>query len=56
MPEGYHKVEITNMRQADQLVSRVDSIERAKLEAERALRRTLDDAGIADRRREEGAR
>ena len=56
VPEGYHKVEITNMRQADQLVSRVDSIERAKLEAERALRRTLDDAGIADRRREEDAR
>jgi hypothetical protein len=56
VPEGYHAVAITNMREADQLVRRVNDIERQKMEETRALRHTLDDAGIADRRREEDAR
>lgn len=55
-PSDYHRVEITNLRQADQFVSKMNAIERRKLEAERDLRHTLDDAGIKDRRAEEDAR
>lgn len=56
VPEGYHKVEITNMRQADQLVARVNDIERRKIEETRAMRYALDDAGIRERRRNEDAK
>lgn len=55
-PDGYHKIEITNLREADRFVSRMNGVERRKLEAERDMRCTLDDAGITDRRREEDAR
>lgn len=56
VPEGYHKVEITNMRQADQLVARVNDIERRKLQELRDMRYALDDAGIKERRANEDAR
>jgi hypothetical protein len=55
-PEGYHRVEITDMRQADRFVSRMNAIERQKMEEARELRHTLDDAGVKDRRGEEDAR
>ena len=56
VPEGFHKVEITNIRQADQLVRKVNDIERQKMEEARRMRYALDDAGVTDRRREEDAR
>lgn len=56
VPDGYHRVEITNLREADQFVARFNAIERRKLEGERDSRRALDDAGIRARRREEDAR
>jgi hypothetical protein len=52
-PEGYHKIEITNIRQADQFVARMNGIERRKLEAQRDQRYALDDAGVKQRRYEE---
>lgn len=55
-PPDYHRVEITNLREADRFVAKMNAIEGRKLEAERELRRTLDDAGVKDRRREEDAR
>ena len=43
--EGYHKVEITNLREADRFVQRINGIERAKAEATRALNyQALDEA------------
>jgi hypothetical protein len=36
-PPGYHKIEITNLRQADQLVRRVNGVERAAAERARDL-------------------
>lgn len=56
VPEGYHKIAISNMREADQLVARVNDIERRKMEEIRDTRYALDDAGIRERRREEDAR
>ena len=53
VPGGYHKVEITNMRQADQFVSRMNDRERRKMEELRDTRYALDDAGIKQRRYEE---
>lgn len=53
VPEGYHKVEIANMRQADQFTSRMNDIERRKMEELRNTRYALDDAGIKQRRYEE---
>lgn len=55
VPKGFHTLEITNMRQADQFVSRFNHIERQKLEAERRERYALDDAGVKQRRYEEDA-
>jgi len=55
-PEGYHKIEISNLRQADQFVSRMNDIERRKMEEARDMRHALDDAGVKDRRAEEDAR
>lgn len=56
VPAGYHAVEITNMRQADQLVARVNDIERRKMEEMRDMRYALDDAGIKERRANEDAK
>ena len=56
VPAGYHKVEISNLRQADQFVSRMNGIERRRMEELRDMRYALDDAGIRERRREEDAR
>lgn len=56
VPEGFHKIEITNLRQGDQFTSRFNELERRRIEEEREIRRTLDDAGIKDRRAEEDAR
>lgn len=56
VPEGYHRVEITNLRQADQFVSRMNGIERRRMEEIRDMRYALDDAGIRERRREEDVR
>ena len=55
-PEGYHKVVIQNMRQADQLVARVNDIERRRMEEMRDMRYALDDAGIRERRANEDAK
>ena len=55
-PEGYHRVELTNLREADQFVSRFNGIERRKLEGEREMRHALDDAGVRERRAAEDAR
>ena len=55
-PQGYHRVEITDLPQADKFVARVNSIERRKMEQARDLRQALDDAGVKDRRSEEDAR
>lgn len=54
-PPDYHRVEVTNLRQADQLVRRVNDIERRKMEETRDMRYALDDAGIRERRRNEDA-
>ena len=56
VPEGYHKIEITDLRQADRFVAKMNDIERRKLEGERDVRHALDDAGIRERRRNEDAR
>jgi hypothetical protein len=55
-PADYHRVEITNLRDADRFVSRMNALERRKMEAERDMRHALDDAGVTDRRGEEDAR
>ena len=55
-PDGYHKVEITNMRQADHFVGKFNDQERQRLEGERRMRWALDDAGIKERRANEDAR
>jgi len=55
-PNGYHRVEIQNLREADRFVSRMNDIERRKMEADREMRHALDDAGIKERRRDEDAR
>src|SRR5215831_4860788 len=56
VPEGYHKVVISNLREGDRFTARFNELEREKAQAERYLRNTLDDAGVADRRAEEDAR
>lgn len=56
VPDGYHKVVISNMREGDRFTARFNELERQKLQEERDMRRTLDDAGIRDRRAEEDAR
>lgn len=56
VPPEYNKIVISNLRQADQLVARVNDIERRKMEEARAVRYALDDAGIRERRRNEDAR
>lgn len=56
VPEGYHKIEISNLREADQFVSKMNAIERRRMEEMRDMRYALDDAGIRERRRDEDAR
>lgn len=56
VPEGYHRVEITDLRQADKFVSKMNDIERRRMEETRDMRYALDDAGIRERRRNEDAR
>ena len=55
-PAGYHRVEITNLTQADRFVGRMNAVERQKMEGLRDMRHVLDDAGVKDRRAEEDAR
>jgi hypothetical protein len=51
-PPEYHRVEITNLREADRFVSRMNAIERAKAEASRDLNyQALDEQ--TKRRRED---
>lgn len=56
VPEGYHKVVISNLREGDQFTARFNELERQRLQEERDRRRMLDDAGVRDRRAEEDAR
>jgi hypothetical protein len=56
VPEGYVKLHITNLREADQFVSKMNDLEGRKMREQIELRRALDDAGIKDRRAEEDAR
>ena len=56
VPDGYHKIVISNLREGDQFTARFNELERRRLEQERQLRHTLDDAGVKDRRAEEDAR
>jgi hypothetical protein len=56
VPEGYHKLEITNLREADRLVNRVNAIERAKTEFDRALNHQALDEAIKARREDTVAR
>lgn len=55
-PPGYHKLEITNLREADRFVSRVNAIERAKSEETRALNYQALDERIKARRENIAAR
>lgn len=50
VPEGYHRVEITNLREADRLVQRVNAIERAKSIEMRALNYQALDEQVKIRR------
>lgn len=56
VPDGYHKIVISNLRQADRFVSKMNDIERRKMEETRDLRYALDDAGIRERRRHEDSK
>ena len=56
VPEGYHRVEITNLRQADQFVSRYNDIERHKVEADRDLNHQVFDEQTRRRRDDIAAR
>lgn len=56
VPDGFHKVEITNIREADKFCARMNGIERQKMEEIRATRYALDDQGIRERRANEDAR
>ena len=56
VPEGFHAVNLTNMREADRFVSRFNDIERQRLQSERDMRWAIDDAGIRERRANEDAR
>lgn len=56
VPDGYHKIVISNLREGDRFTSRFNELERRRIDEERHLRHTLDDAGVRDRRSEEDAR
>ena len=56
VPEGYHKIVISNLRESDRFTSRFNELERQRLQGERDVRQALDDAGVKDRRSEEDAR
>jgi len=56
VPDGYHKVVISNLREGDRFTARFNELERRRLQEERDRRRVLDDAGVKDRRAEEDAR
>ena len=56
VPDGYHKIVISNLRQSDQFVSRFNDLERQRLQSERDMRWAIDDAGIRERRAAEDAR
>ena len=55
VPDGYHKIVISNLRQGDQFTSRFNDLERQRLQTERDQRWALDDAGIRERRANEDA-
>ena len=55
-PSDYHRMELTNMREADRFVKEMNGIERRRLEEYRDMRHALDDAGIKERRAREDAR
>lgn len=55
-PEGYHRVEITNLREADRFVSRMNAIERVKAEATRDLNYQALDEQTKRRREDIAAR
>jgi|SRR5215475_10510899 len=52
VPDGYHRVEIQNLREADRFVARVNAIERAKAEGTRDLNQRFLDEQTRMRRRE----
>jgi hypothetical protein len=56
VPQGYHRVEITNLREADRFVSRMNAIERAKMEAARDLNYQALDERTKRRREDTWAR
>jgi hypothetical protein len=56
VPEGYHKIEISDLRQADQFVSRMNAIERARMEQTRDLNYQALDEQTRQRRADTMAR
>ena len=56
VPQGYHKIEITNMRQADQFVSRMNAVEQAKMEETRDRNYQVLDEQTRQRRADAMAR
>lgn len=54
--EGYHKVEIANLREADRFVQRINEIERSKSELTRSLNYEALDAAVKRRREDTLAR
>lgn len=56
VPAGYNKFVISNLREADRFVKRMNDLERQRLEGERSMRYAIDDAGVRERRRNEDAR
>lgn len=55
-PDGYHRLEITNLPEADRFVSRMNAIERAKAESNRELNDQALDEQTRRRRNEFDAR
>ena len=56
VPDGYRKVELTNMQEADRFVSRFNESERSRLEDERHAEREYFDRRIKQRREDTMAR
>ena len=56
VPEGYHRVELLNLREADLFVKRVNGIERGKAELDRRLNYQAIDEAVQRRRRDTEAR
>ena len=55
-PEGYHRIEITNLREADRFVKRANLIERSKAQAARDLNYQAIDERVQRRRADTEAR